>query len=218
MSWLNHASRPAAVRRLLAASALAFLALALVFPARAFAHERRAVAGYDFVVGWFVEPAIEGEKNGLDLRITKGGQNVEGAEKTLKFEVTHIQSKATKSYPVRAVFGSPGRYTADLVPTIPGQYRFRISGTISGTAIDATFESGPGTFGNIEPVKELMFPVAVAQPREIEGAVRGAADDAESAMNAAKSARTMAMAGIGVGVAGLAVGLAGFMAARKARA
>ena len=144
--------------RLVAAVALAVLAVGLVVPEPALAHERRSVGGYDFVIGFFVEPVYEGEKNGLDLRITKGGTNVEGAEKALKFDVTHVQSKAMKSFPVRALFGMPGRYTADFIPTLSGQYRFRIYGDIAGTPIDATFESGPGTLvkrnrlasGNVE--------------------------------------------------------------------
>jgi len=204
--------------RVLGAAALAVLALALVVPSTASAHERRTIAGYDFVIGFFVEPALEGEKNGLDLRISKDTKPVEGADKTLKFEVTHIQSNATRSFPIRGVFGTPGRYTADFVPTLPGQYRFKITGNISGTAIDATFESGPGTFSNIEPVKELMFPVAAAQPRELEGALRGASEDAQAAVATAKSARTLAIVGIVVGIAGLGVGGAGVMAARRPRA
>lgn len=129
-----------------------------------------------------MEPAIEGEKNGLDLRITKAGVNVEGAGKTLKFDVTHVQSKATKTYPIRGVFGSPRRCTVDLIPTLTARYRFRIYGDLSGT------------FGNVEPVKELLFPVAAAQPRELEGAVRGAADEAQSARRSRRAARPQARA------------------------
>ncbi|MGE3856776.1 MAG: FixH family protein [Dehalococcoidia bacterium] len=206
------------LHRTLAAAAIALLAAALVLPSTASAHERRTVGGYDFVIGFFVEPALEGEKNGLDLRISKDGKPVEGADKTLKFDVTHVQSEATRSFPIRGVFGTPGRYTADFVPTLPGQYRFKISGNINGTAIDATFESGPGTFSNIEPVKDLMFPVAAAQPRELEGALRGASEDAAAALAAASTARTLALGGIVVGIAGLGVGAAGFMAARRPRA
>ncbi len=215
MSAITSSLRAFGAHRLFAALGLAALALALVVPAAALAHERRSVAGFDLVVGWFVEPALEAQKNGLDLRITKGGTAVEGAEKTLKWDVTHVQSKATKSYPVRAVFGTPGRYTADVIPTLTGQYSFRISGDIQGTKIDETFVSGPGTYGNIEPVKDLMFPVAASQPREIEGAVRGASDDAAAAMAAAKSARTFGIIGLALGAAGLASGGAALAMARK---
>ena len=218
MSIVASSLRAVGAHRLLAALGLAVMALAAVAPTAALAHERRSVAGYDLVVGWFVEPALEGEKNGLDLRITKAGANIEGAEKTLKFDVTHVQSKATKSYPIRAVFGAPGRYTADVIPTLTGQYKIRIYGDIQGTKIDETFTSGPGTYGNIEPVKDLMFPVAASQPREIEGAVRGASDDAAAAVAAAKSARTFGIAGIALGALGLAAGAGALVTARGKRA
>ena len=204
-------------RRVLAAGALALLAVSLVVPRAALAHERRTVGGYDLVIGFFVEPALEGEKNGLDLRITKSGANVEDAQKTLKFDITHVQNKATKTFPIRGVFGAPGRYTADFIPTLSGQYRFRVYGNIQGTAIDATFESGPGTFSNVEPVGELQFPIAAAQPREMEGALRGTAEDAQAARAAAASARTMATAGLALGALGLVAGGGGLAAALRRR-
>ena len=218
MSAITLSLRAFGARRLLAALGLTLLALAIVAPPAALAHERRSVAGFDLVVGWFVEPALEAQKNGLDLRIAKGGTPVEGAEKTLKWEVTHVQSKATKAYPIRGVFGTPGRYTSDVIPTLTGQYSFRISGDIQGTKIDETFVSGPGTYGNIEPVKDLMFPVAASQGREMEGAVRGASNDAAEAMAAAKSARTFGIAGLAVGAIGLAAGAGAMVTARGKRA
>ena len=202
--------------RLTAAGLLALLALTLV-PTAALAHERRTVGGYDFVIGFAVEPALEGEKNGLDLRITKAGADVEGADKTLKFDVTHVQNKGTKTYPVRAVFGSPGHYTADFIPTLSGQYRFHIYGDIAGTPIDATFESSANTFSDVQPVSDLQFPVKAAQPRELEGALRTATEDAQAARDAAKSARTLAIAGIAIGAIGLAVGASALAMARGKR-
>ena len=202
--------------RLAAAGLLALLAVALM-PTAALAHERRTVGGYDFVVGFAVEPALEGEKNGLDLRITKAGANIEGADKTLKFDVTQVQNKGTKTYPVRAVFGSPGRYTADFIPTLSGQYRFRIYGDIAGTPIDATFESSANTFSDVQPVADLQFPIKAAQPRELEGALRTTTEDARTASDAAKSARTLAIAGIAIGVIGLAVGVSALAMARGKR-
>ncbi len=113
------------------------------------------------------------------------------------------------------MFGAPGRYTADFIPTLSGQYRFRVYGNIEGAAIDTTFESGPGTFSNVEPVGELQFPIAAAQPRGMEGAIRGAAGDAQAARAAAASARTMAMAGLALGALGLVAGGGGLAAALR---
>lgn len=206
-------------RHLLVAALLALLALSFVAPSAALAHERRSVGGYDLVVGFFVEPALEGEKNGLDLRISKGGTATVGAEKTLKFEISHVQTKsAAKAYPVKAVSGTPGRYTADFFPTLSGQYAFRISGNIEGTPIDATFTSGPNTFSDVNPVTDLQVPIAVPQVRELVGTVRATSDEVQAMTDAAKSARMLAIAGIAVGAIGLLIGASALVVARGKRA
>lgn len=131
---------------------------------------------------------------------------VEGLEETLEVEVTHVETGVSRTFDLRAVFGQPGQYTADLIPTASGQYRFRFLGTIGGDAIDETFESGPGTFNDVEGASELQFPIAAAQPRELEAGVRGATADAADAADDAASARTLAIAGVVAGVLGLIAG------------
>ncbi len=106
---------------------------------------------------------------------------VEGLEQTLLVEVTHIGTGATKSMPLRAMFGEPGHYRADLIPTASGDYRFRFFGTVEGNQVDETFESGPNTFSRVNPAGDLHFPERRATVREIEGAVRGAQSSAEGA-------------------------------------
>ena len=68
------------------------------------AHERRPVDRYEFVVGFLVEPAFEGIKNGVDLRVSipaaaEGGEAtpVEGLEESVQVEVTHIPSGVAKT-------------------------------------------------------------------------------------------------------------------------
>ena len=94
---------------------------------------------------------------------------VEGLEQTLQVEVTHLGSGATKSMRLNAVFGEPGRYRADLIPTASGDYRFRFFGTVEGHQVDETFESGPNTFSRVSPAGDLQFPERRATVREIEG-------------------------------------------------
>lgn len=202
---------------LAALAAVAALVIAgLVCPGSALAHERREVAGYQFVVGFISEPALEGQKNGVDLRVSKAEKPVEGLEKTLQVEVTHLESGTKKTFALRTIFRDPGHYTADLIPTVAGQYRFRFFGTIEGRAIDETFTSGPETFSNITSTTDLLFPLAVAQPRELTAGVRGATEAAELAADRADAARTLAIAGIAIGIAGLVIGLgAGALAWRR---
>jgi len=166
------------------------------------AHETRAVGKYSFVVGWNVEPAYEGIKNGVDLRVQLPGTTpapVEGVEKTLKVEVTNVAGGQKVTLPLETVFGSPGRYIAHLVPTVAGQYSFRFFGTIEGNQINETFTSGE-KFNNIQTIGEIQFPEKVAQVREVQGVASDAQQAADDADSAASSARTLAMVAIGLAV------------------
>lgn len=203
--------------RLAAVAVVALLCALLAAPGIASAHERRDVGGYQFVVGWLVEPSFEGQKNGLDLRITKGGQPLLGAEKTLKVEVSHVESNTTKAFTIRTIFNDPGHYTADLLPTVSGQYRFHFTGDLEGTKVDQTFTSGPGTFGSVEAPTEIQFPQVVSSGRELQAAVRGVSSAASDAADAASRARTLAIAGLLLGVTGTALGAGGLVLARHRR-
>jgi hypothetical protein len=199
-------------RRHLVAPVAALMAVTvlLALPAVAQAHETRTVDKYEFVVGWSVEPSYEGETNGVDLRERVPGTPdptpVEGVEKTLQVEVTHIASGQKVTLPLETVFGTPGRYIAHIVPTVPGQYSFRFFGAVEGTQVNETFTSGD-KFGNIEPISDIQFPEKVAQVREVQGVASNALDAADDADSTASSARTIAFVAIGLAVlSGIASG------------
>lgn len=208
------------------AVAIAGILLLLAVTPAARAHERRTVGDYNFVVGFIVEPAFEGQKNGIDLRVTIGEADaavpVEGVQETLQVEVTHVPSGISQVMDLRTIFRDPGHYTNDWIPSAPGQYRFRFFGTIDGAAVDETFESGPGTFGSVEPAAELYFPEPVPAARELEGAVRGAQDSADEALTTAlnadnRVAAIQSLSVIAIVIAAIAgvVGGAAFMTARR---
>jgi hypothetical protein len=93
---------------------------------------------------------------GTDDHHDEAAEIVEGAEETLQLEVTFgDQSKVLR---LRSVFGEPGHYTADLIPTMPGDYSFRLTGTINGTEIDEVFSSADGEFSTVEPIEDIQFP------------------------------------------------------------
>lgn len=207
-----------------AAALLALVGLASTFTPEAGAHERRTVAGaYTFVVGFLAEPVFLEEPNGIDLRITNAQTNepVEGVEKTLKADMT--VGGQTKTVDLRARFGQPGAYTADVIPTRGGTWTFRFYGDIQGTRIDERFESGPGRFNEPQPKSEIQFPVKqptvgelveqvqrTGQPSEAAQPSGGTAD-VQRALDRADSARSLAMifggAGVLVGLIGLGVAL-----------
>src|ERR1700738_918034 len=107
--------------RLMAIAALAVLCALVIAPSLSWAHERRTIGAgkYDVVVGWAAEPAYVNPKNAASIRLstacTTPAEPVAGAEKSRKGEIR--QGAQTKSFDLRAVFGQPGYYQADLVPT-----------------------------------------------------------------------------------------------------
>jgi hypothetical protein len=210
------------------------------------AHEDREIEGYHFDVGFMVEPAFEGLQNGVFLEVMKPpegaahehGENpqssasgsgagaeqsnaelvpVESLESTLQVEVTHIPTGVSRAMALRPVFGEPGQYTADLIATAPGQYRFRFFGDVEGINIDETFESGPNTFSDIQEAKALQFPEPLPTVREIEGAARGTQAAAQEALDTASSATTLGMIGVVLGAVGILFGIGGVVLSMRRR-
>ena len=145
-------------------TALIVLASLGIYSGRAYAHERRMVGAYQFVVGWLTEPAYLGQLNSLDLRITDTRQNpaapVSGLEKTLTADVA---AGGLTPFPlaVTARFGTAGAYNGVVMPTVKGTYTFHITGKIDTTNIDEKFNSGPNTFGDIEDTAAVQYPQKV---------------------------------------------------------
>ena len=115
---------------------------------------------------------------------------VAGLEETLQVEVTHVASEASRVLALHADLYEPGRYTADLIPTTPGVYQFRVLGTIEGTPVDQPFLSrgGGGGFDDIRSSAGLQFPEELPSARELESAVRGAIGTAQQAQDTALAA------------------------------
>lgn len=190
------------------------------------AHERREVGKYQFVVGFISEPAFEGQKNGVDLRVTNAQtqQPVEGLQDTIQVELTHVPSGVSKVMKLRTVFREPGHYANDFIPTAPGQYAFRFSGAIEGEAVNERFESGPGRFNDVQSSAESQFPEKLPELRELQSAVRGAQNAALRAEQAAVQtrdsasvAKVLAIVGIVLGVAGIVSGVGSALMWRRKR-
>ena len=146
-----------------------------------------------------------------------GAPAVEGLENTLQVEVVYVPTGAARVVNLLADVYEPGRYTADLLPTTPGVYEFRVFGAIEGMQVDETFASkgGGGGFDDIRPLASLQFPEEIPSVREMEDAVRGAISTAEQARDAAEEgpgalpiiALVFGATGMVLGVVGLAIGL-----------
>lgn len=190
--------------RLISAVCLVSALVFVIRPAPASAHERRPVGKYIFVVGFAAEPAIQNQLNGLSLTITDPeGSPIEGAEKTLEASVAFSGGPA-KEVPLRAVFGQKGHYISDLIPTKAGAYSFTFSGTVNGSPINETFESGPGRFDDVESPTALQFPEAMPAPADVAQQVQSAQSTADMAL---QRATLFGLGGIAIGLVGISIGV-----------
>jgi hypothetical protein len=179
---------------------LTALAVLLATAGLAAAHEHRHVGEYELVVGFRSEPAYVGLLNGLDLQVhDHDGEPVEGLADALN--VTILYGDQSQELTLRAVWGRPGVYTADVIPTETGTYSFHITGMIEGEAVDETFTGGPETFSEVQPISALEFPTG----------------DADGDTNDNDQVMLFGIGGIVAGLLGLVAGVAGYTAARGSR-
>ena len=202
----------------LPAAALAVIGLALAAAGGASAHEERTVGEYEVEVGFNEEPALVNQLNGVFLSVMKEDVPIEGLDETLKVELIVGGGAAKKEISFAAVEEEPGVYVAAFLPTVTGDYTFRIFGEIDGTAVDESFESGPGRFDSVESLDELAFPessadnASLAQSvQELQTKVDGLESGSSSSSDS--TARTLGVLGIVAGLAGLGAG--GFAAMRR---
>lgn len=199
------------------------LALVTIVISPTFAHERRQVGKYAFVVGFLNEPAYANQLNSLDLTVCLGdsckytvqdgsrvvSNPVKDLEKTLKVEVS-TGAHAPIPLTVEPRYANPGKYNGYFEPTATGNYTFHIYGTIGSDKIDEKFTSSPTGFGAAEEM--TAYPAAQTQ-----GAL-AANDNAlqsqlAAAQSAASTATTIGIAGAILGVLGIV--LAGVSLARR---
>jgi hypothetical protein len=170
-------------------------------PDGALAHVEIDVADGQYVmeVGFRDEPAYLGQPNALALTVeryaTGGTEPVDDLAATLSAEV----SKDGQAMNLSLVPVGEGEYEAAFVPTAPGDYTFRISGTIGEATVDESVTSGPTTFNSVEPLSAIEFP----RPRPDPVQLQAVAADASAA---AATARMLGIAGIIAGVLGLLLG------------
>ena len=128
----------------------------------AVAHEHRTVGDYHIEFGWQVEPAIVGLINGPEVYIEPADESLsaeevlQGVEVALEVEVTF--GPASRALALEPDSEEVGHYTADLIPTRPGDYSFHLTGTIGETVVDEVFTSADGQFGSVDPASDLQFP------------------------------------------------------------
>jgi hypothetical protein len=193
------------------------LAIALaVLPGVALAHETRTVAGkYKFVVGFLNEPALVEQPNGIDLTVTdvNTGQPILGVEKSLKAQI--IFGGESEDVSLSPRFNLPGKYTAYVIPTKTGTWKFHFTGKVNSDSIDELFTSGPGRFNDVEATQPSQFPVKEAPLLDLSSQTSAAQSAAAGAQTSARLALTVGVAGVAVGVVGIVVAGVALTRSRK---
>src|SRR5690606_25035640 len=118
-----------------------------------FAHGDQQVGEYTVVFGWRSEPAYAGQFNGPEVLL--GLHDSPDAPFPADVSV-ELQAKVTFGPATTIVFleqarGETGHYIANLIPMMPGDYRFHITGSIGDEPVDLVFDSADGEFSSVNP-------------------------------------------------------------------
>jgi hypothetical protein len=208
-----------------AAAVLAVLAVPLL-AVPALAHGEHKVANYTFVVGFGTEPGYAGATNSVQLMISNNGKPVTDA-KGLKVAVSTGDAEP-KEMPLQPHFGEgwgeQGDYRAFFIPTAPGAYTFKVTGTLGGKKIDRSFTSGKDGFDEISDPAEVQYPVqeptgaqlTTRLDRESARLNSALAAERQEADDQVADARRLATIGLVVGALGLLAAVAvGVLALRR---
>ncbi len=194
----------------------------------AWAHQHRLVGGLETTVGWGDEPTYAGFKNSITFRAERpaaGGHShdepgtpVKGAK--LKVEVTFGGPSGTeKMGPIdlEPAFDEEGLYETTLIPTRPGTYTWRITGTLAGKGFDQTYTSGEagknaqseGTFNDAQETTDVQFPAKDPNNADLANRIKQEATRLAARTAAVKDdasvATTLGYVGIGLGALALIV-------------
>lgn len=177
------------------------------------AHGEHKVANYTFAVGFGTEPAYAGQTNSVQLMISNNGKPVTDA-KGLKVAVSTGDAEP-KEMALEPYFGQGwgehGDYRAFFIPTAPGAYTFKVTGTLGGKKIDESYTSGEDDFAEITDPTEVQYPVqdpsgsqlTARLEREAARTQAALAAERDQARDDAASARQLATVGLVVGALGL---------------
>jgi hypothetical protein len=212
-------TRPASLLFAVAISSALVFALSVA----AQAHAVLTVGPYTLALGWKVEPAYVGQLNAVQLIVkdASGGAITDIGPSDLTVVVTLGDDSSppmalAPGYDEDTRLGTPGDYEAPLIPTVPGDYTFHLSGTVHGTAVDQTVTSGDTTFSSVTGAEQIQFPTT--EPAVGDLAARLDRVDARAGAVAASSdsdANRALIVGIVLGGIALAVALVALWRTRR---
>ena len=222
--------------------------LALAISSAASAHVVKQFGTYSVAMGWLHEPTYVGVQNAVQVIVKDAaGKPVNDLQPGDLSVVVSTAGQQTAALPLQPSFdpdtglGTPGEYTASLIPTQVGDYTFHLTGSIHGQAVDETATSSDQTFNTVTAGTDVQFPIKLPALgdlstliQRVDGRVTTAGTTADQAQQAGaqaqaavQQAQTAAskasddasralMAGLLVGGLGVLLGLAGLIVGLRA--
>jgi type 1 fimbria pilin len=184
----------------------------------ALAHVPLTAGSYHIALGWANEPTYVGEQNAVQVLVSDGSGNavtdlgpsdlqviVSTAGQTsqpLSFEPAFDTDEGT---------GMPGDYRAPMIPTLPGDYTFHLTGSVDGNPIDATATSSDSTFDSVQDPTSIQFPNQVPSVTELATRIQSVDTRVDSAQS------TAMLVGGAIGAVGIVIALIALFLAMRAR-
>ena len=222
--------------------------LALVISSTASAHVVKQFGTYSVAMGWLHEPTYVGVENSVQVIVKDAaGKPVNDLQPGDLQVVVSTAGQQTAALPLQPSFdpdtglGTPGEYTASLIPTQVGDYTFHLTGSIHGQAVDETATSSDQTFNSVAAGTDVQFPVKLPALGDLSTLIQrvdGRVTTANTAATQAQQAATQAqqdvakaqqaagqasdnanralLAGVLVGGLGVLLGLAGLIVGLRA--
>lgn len=152
---------------------LAVVAVLMMLPAAALAHQLDSVGEYRVEIAWQYEPAISGEPNGIYLWVSPLDPSlpveeqpfrdgIEGLRKDLRLELVFKQDRTT--LPLSADHDVPGKYYALVSPTEPGYYQVNILGKVGQTDFNKALHAP-----KVENSEFIRFPAGDQEISQLDG-------------------------------------------------
>jgi hypothetical protein len=183
------------------ATGAAFM-LALVISSTASAHVVKQFGTYSVAMGWLHEPTYVGVENSVQVIVKDAaGKPVNDLQPGDLQVVVSTAGQQTAALPLQPSFdpdtglGTPGEYTASLIPTQVGDYTFHLTGSIHGQAVDETATSSDQTFNSVTAGTDVQFPVKLPALGDLSTLIQrvdGRATTADTAATQAQQAATQA--------------------------
>ncbi len=132
------------------------LVLLLALAPQALAHVVAIAGSFRIKMGWLQEPALTGSENSVQVDVSDlSGASVSRANVALAVQISFGETRIT--LPLLPV-ERPGEFSALLIPTQPGTYAFRVTGTVRSRAIDVAASCSNRTFDCVTAAADLQFP------------------------------------------------------------